>query len=261
MAQLEKMTYAEYDSLPGIRATDLKTLAKAPAQLHYDRTHERETTPALTFGKLVHACFLEPATVSDDYIALPKLDRRTKEGKALYAEFLAAAEGKEVIAQDVMNEAHELSKSLMRNATAAELLACSQIETTHVWDDVNDMRCKARIDIMGADYCADLKTTADASPKAVSQAIFKFGYHIQAAHYLAGTGKDRFIFIFVEKKAPYLSAVYELGAESIETGRAQRQELLGLYKACEESDNWPGYPVEIETIDLPEYAFFGGYND
>jgi hypothetical protein len=59
----------------------------------------------------------------------------------------------------------------------------------------------------------------DASPSGFARSIATFRYHVQASHYLTGLhGAERFVFIAVEKTAPYAVAVYELDAAAMAAG-------------------------------------------
>jgi len=104
----------------------------------------------------------------------------------------------------------------------------------------------------------DLKTTEDASP-GFRKSIANFRYHVQAAWYLDGveraTGRrpEQFLFVCVEKRAPYACAVYAADAEMIEAGAKQTRMDLDKLAECKASNSWPGYSNQIETISLPAW--------
>ena len=64
---------------------------------------------------------------------------------------------------------------------------------------------------------------------------------------------DHFIFIAVEKKAPYAVGVYVLDADSVASGRAQYRDSLDKYAHCVANDNWPGYGDKVQTITVPAW--------
>jgi exodeoxyribonuclease VIII len=64
---------------------------------------------------------------------------------------------------------------------------------------------------------------------------------------------DHFIFIAVEKKAPYAVGVYVLDADSVTSGRAQYRANLDKYAHCVANDNWPGYGDKVQTISVPAW--------
>jgi len=146
-----------------------------------------------------------------------------------------------------------IRESVMAHRGAASVLSLARVEQTFSWME-NGLQHKCRCDVVNGDVIADLKTCGDASPRAVRNSVLRFGYHIQAAHYLRGTGAQRFVLIFVEKTAPYLTAVYELDAEALASGRTARQDAICLFEACSASGVWPGYSSEIESLSLPVWA-------
>ena len=58
----------------------------------------------------------------------------------------------------------------------------------------------------------------------------KYGYDRQSAFYGDGFKAERFIFIVIEKSAPYNIGIYECSAEFIEEGREKYKNLLSQYK-------------------------------
>jgi hypothetical protein len=119
------------------------------------------------------------------------------------------------------------------------------------------MRCKCRPDWLSADGATivDLKTCIDASPAGFAKAVANFGYQIQAAHYLAGTMAKRFIFVAVEKTAPYAIGVYELDTEALVHGTIARHNALQLIGDCRATNNYSsGYTDGIQKLQLPGWA-------
>lgn len=64
---------------------------------------------------------------------------------------------------------------------------------------------------------------------------------------------DNFVFVSVEKKAPYAVGVYVLDADSVASGRAQYRDSLDKYAHCLANDNWPGYGDKVQTISVPAW--------
>ena len=119
--------------------------------------------------------------------------------------------------------------------------------------------CKGRLDYVVDDVIVDLKTTEDASPAAFARSIANYRYHVQAAHYLAlaselGMDAKRFVFIAVEKEAPYAIARYELDPADLMLAEADRQKHLTRLASCQAFDSWPSYGYEIKTLSLPKWA-------
>jgi hypothetical protein len=126
---------------------------------------------------------------------------------------------------------------------------------------VDGIWCRAMIDNAPSDVrlpLYDFKTTTDASPDAAMRAVMNYGYDIHAAHYLdtwkAATGEDRvFRFIFQEKTAPYEVSVIEVGPDSMMMARKKIARARAIWANCLAADDWPGYPLGVHRIELPEF--------
>ena len=246
---------ADYHADPAISASQLKTVMQSP--YHYwsryldpDRV-AMVPTSAMRFGSLAHCAVLEPDELSKRYQLAP--DRRTKEGKAAVAEMAAA--GIEAVSEADMVLAVNMAVAVHGHPTAGALLQSGQAEQSFWWDDIaTGMRCKCRPDWFDGTTIVDLKTCQDASPTGFAKAVANFGYSIQAAHYLAGTLATRFIFVAVEKNAPYAIGVYELDAEALVHGSIARHNALQRIQDCRAINEWPGYTDGIQTLQLPGWA-------
>ena len=246
---------ADYHADPAISASQLKTVMQSP--YHYwsryldpDRV-AMVPTAAMRLGSLVHCAVLEPDELSTRYQLAP--DRRTKEGKAAVTEMAAA--GIEAVSETDLAQALQIADAVRSNSTAALLLSNGAAEQSFWFDDIaTGMRCKCRPDWFDGTTIVDLKTCQDASPTGFAKAVANFSYQIQAAHYLAGTLATRFIFVAVEKTAPYAIGVYELDAEALVHGSISRHNALQILQDCKAVNNYPGYTDGIQTLQLPGWA-------
>ena len=106
-----------------------------------------------------------------------------------------------------------------------------------------------------------MKSTADASPEEFARSIAKYRYHVQDAFYSEGyyqaTGQwpRGFVFIAVEKTAPYAVACYSLDDDAKAYGRELFQRDLETLLEAEKSQEWTAYSQEIETLSLPAWAY------
>ncbi len=247
---------AEYHAHPAISKSLLDNVAKSPlhARAYLDGVSEPPTA-AMQFGTALHAMVLEPDRYASEY-AVFEGDRRTKDGKAAYEALIAS--GKSIISRDDSDVISAMSISIYQHSVAASLLKGGLVEHSVFWPHKNTAECKCRPDYWRKDdgIVVDLKTTEDASPAGFARSIAAYRYHVQAAHYLAGTQAERFIFIAIEKKAPYAVGVYELDAEALTIGQTMRERDIEQYASCVEFDTWPGYATEIQTLTLPKWATF-----
>lgn len=256
MKIIERMPAAEYHSHPAVSKSVLDKIAKSPlhARAYLDGTRD-EPTPAMNFGTALHTCALEPERFADEYAVFTG-DRRAKDGKARYEEL--QARNATIISAADFDAITEMVTSIRHHPTAAQLLQTGIAEASVFWTDhATGLECKCRPDWWAreAGMVVDLKTCEDASPEAFSRSVAAYRYHVQAAHYSNGTGASRFVFIAIEKKAPYAVAVYELDRESLELGRQGRDRDLATYAACARAGVWPGYATKIQELSLPGWAF------
>ena len=248
---------ADYHADPAVSASHLKAVMQSP--YHYwarfldPNRKPVEPTAAMRLGSLVHCAVLEPDELLQRYAVAP--DRRTKAGKEQAERH--AAEGREAVSESDMALALSMAASVRLHPAAAALLAHGKAEQSFWWNDLpTGLRCKCRPDWYQCITVVDLKTCQDASPAAFASSVAKFGYHVQAAHYLAGLhGAERFVFIAVEKDPPYAVAVYELDHASMAAGRTMRDNALDVIATCKAADMWPGYgDTNVQTLSLPSWA-------
>ena len=258
------MTEMEYRSHPGVNKSTRWEIRKSPLHYKWALEHPTEDTPALKMGRLVHMCVLEPQKLGETYVVAPEdIDRRTKDGKIAWAAFLEEVRNREVISQEDFDEAEAISRSVWRDARP--LLEGAFAEVPMFWDDSRTgILCKCRVDAMKVekDRCVmmDLKTCNDASTAAFTRDAIRYGYHVQAAHYINGaTANDansekpvEWWFIAVEKRAPYAVNLIKADEGFLDQGQYELMGLMDRLDECLRTDTWPGYGEN--TLILPEWA-------
>ena len=234
-----------------------------------------ETTEAFRIGSAAHCAVLEPATFWQRYALRPEgIDRRTKDGKAAFAEFEAANAGKVVIAKDEAGDVEEMTAAVQHHPLASQLLAAGSPELSWRVEPVGGMALQCRTDWFnhsgcelsgGRPYVADLKTVESLDSDAFrnfERACFSFGYHRQAGFYLpliteiTGSPVFDFYFIAVEKAEPYGTAVYRLSDAATARGHDETIADLIRLQACIKSQQWPNLPNDLREIGLPKW--YGG---
>ena len=265
--KLEEIPENEYHAdKTRISASMVKMMhAKTPAHVYdayFAEDREQKDTPAMAFGRMVHAAILEPEKFDDKFMVMPEgLDRRTKEGKDLWADIQAS--GKSVVKHDEFNSALKMAASVHSLPIWADIISNSpQFEVS-----VRTKEKRARMDTF-VPPCArfpdglivDLKSTVDASPFAFGRDLNKLGYHLQAAFYcdlvheLSGRTPE-FLVIAVEKTRPFIAKPYMIGPGEIEIGRKYANAAYSRIVECLESGCWPAYGDEPEEIALPNWAY------
>jgi len=262
------MENADYHRHSAVSKSHLDQVAKSP--LHYWARYldpnrvAPEPTPAMAIGSAVHTHVLELDQWDARYVTAPEgINRRTNAGKAEWETFETAATGRTVLSRTDAELVMRMGHSVFKHPAAAMLLAMpGKAETTHMWtDEATGLQCKCRPDWLTDDgsLIVDLKTTEDASPAGFRKSIANFRYFVQASWYLDGveraTGKrpEQFLFLCVEKRAPYAVAVYAADAEMIQIGADAAARDLEVLATCKAAGAWPGYSDQIETISLPPW--------
>lgn len=253
----------EYHRWPLASQTILTMLRdKSPAHVKHFRDNPPEPTPSQRLGAAVHMAVLQPDLFPKHYVRAPEVDKRTRAGQVVWAAFLEEAGGRIILTPDEWDRCMAMRAAVAAHPIARKLLE-GEAERSAIWRDPDTgVLCKGRFDEISRSVGAitDLKTTTDASPEAFSRAIYRYGYYLQAAHYLSGAKAlglpaDFFVFIAVEKDPPHAVAVYHVRGDAIQAGLDELRSLLELYARCEATGEWPGYPAEAVEIDLPPWAY------
>jgi hypothetical protein len=270
----------------------LSTLAyQSPAHFAHEwaQPYQENTdgSPAMRLGTICHHALLEP-DVYAKYLAQPQLgDGRTKAGKAARADWLAqmpsewvdtttdeegketrTVNGKALILQPWEKIAADAMAANVRNHPRVRALGLFDgqplTEQTVYWvDKPTGVLQRARLDLVKPErrLVVDLKTTDSAHARDFARRIADNRYHFQAAHYVdaasaAAPGEPfDYLFIVIEREAPYAVALYLLTSKAIAAAEAVRCYALDTLRNCIASRVWPGYSDRVETIDLPPYAY------
>ena len=250
-----KMPAEQYHATRALSKSGLDQFRKSPAHFRawQDGLTKNESSPALEFGTAAHMAVLEPHLFIQKYTKFSG-DKRTKEGKLDWQNIIYS--GKTPLSEDQWECVNGVAAAVHAHPGAAKLIDAIKPERFEVsaFDNWMGTKVKARIDGLGDDHIIDLKTTQDASPAAFAKSCAQFRYHVQAAWYQTITKVNRFVFIAVEKEAPYGVACYELDQQAIDLGVSIIEEQLRTFNECQALNSWPCYSYQIETLSLPAWA-------
>ena len=146
---------------------------------------------------------------------------------------------------------------MRKNREAAKLLEGCVTEKPLFWvDEETGIYCKCKADAIKPGIMIDLKTSSDASTKTFTRDCFKYGYDVQAAHYLNAmetiTGKRaEWYFIVVEKTEPFAMNILKADIGFVDYGIVRRRELLRKLKECRRTKRWDDYGVN--DLIIPSY--------
>jgi PDDEXK-like uncharacterized protein DUF3799 len=261
--------FDDYWSWDCVNHSILHGFTRTPAHVRYELDHGGKTpTSALDLGWLTHIAVLEPERYDASVVVPPKVDRRTNVGKARWAQFCAANEGKLFLPADDMAAVQGMRESVLAHRVAGPFFRGKGAnELSIIWEEKGPgVLCKARLDRVSMiddwSIVGDLKTSRNASRRTFEKDIHTYGYHTQAIHYLKGlealvpaTPFRRFLFFVVESDPPHCVAVYELNDETLAQAEQERQRYLRTWKRCVETGVFPGYPDKVELCGLPAWAY------
>ena len=262
------MTELEYNKAEGIRRSDLWKMEDSPEKFRYFMDNPVEQTPAMAFGSACHKMILESADFGNDYAVAPQVDRRTKDGKAMWEAFMQDNADKIIVSADDADTMMMMEDALENCQLAKKLIrGKGETEVPFFWTDgETGEKCKVKLDRLVKYnrrwYVVDYKTTQCAETFRFNSEIWKLGYYMQAGMYCEGVKVARklrkmpgFLFVVQEKKAPFSINVIEVSEEVMNAGVAKFHQLLEKYHACKTLDAWPGYI----NGNIPNDSFVPGW--
>lgn len=262
-----EMPEGEYRMAPAIAGSDAKHILPPKRPAHY-AAHmagetKREPSKSMVLGTMAHVAVLEPTKLDTAFVEKPQGkegDARTKEGK----EWRASMGTTPILDADEARAVRGIRDSIAAHDAASELLAGTKSEVSMFAEHRTGLWIKGRVDAMKPGVIVDVKTTsAGADAHAFSRQSFALNYHVSAAWYLyLATFNDmppkEFYWVVVEVTPPYAVAVYKIHDQALQLGFRMMNEALELIAKCEDEGHWPGYGDEVQTLNLPAWAYGKG---
>ena len=206
-------------------------------------------------GNLIHCAILEPEELLNRYVVIEKCDKRTKIGKETWTSAVDSNPGKTIITPSQFDMAIGAAKAAGQHPLSPKK---GREELSIFWDDTDTLlplRCRPDwVEDNGT--VIDVKTIIDA--RSFASSVQKYGYYRQEALYrtglaAAGIECSRFLFLVVEKKAPYGVMFYELDSEYVLTGYQECRATLASIALATRNGDSPGYSKEIKSLALPRW--------
>lgn len=247
-----QISNGEYHGNPAISRSFLwQLLTTTPLHAKWAKDHPKEPTAALRIGTAVHLAVLEPEEFEKS-VVVSGVSRRSKAGRAVHS---AYGNDVLVLSADEYGLVCGMRDAVFAHPTAKHCFVGGKSEQTLFAEDPGSgVMLKARYDyVMSNVAFSDLKTTDDASPSGFARSIFKYGYHLQAAHYmrvakLNGLEPKGFVFVAVEKDPPHALACYHADEEVIHRGTIALEKALEIYVNCRDNEDWYGYPQHLMPV-------------
>lgn len=279
---------ADYRKAPGISNSMLKHIAldgeEPGSPAHFLQSfHDPQTdSDALFMGRMVHSRILTPDEPLPGVVEIPETypapancsavkakkcqpgDPLPWHGAANYCkDWLAAQEaaGIRPMSKTQIEDMSGIVNAVVRHPICEVAFAEGKPEVSLFkrYHRENGMILrKARLDwVPPGPALVDIKSCLDARKVEFDRVIWSRRYYVQAAYYLdlwnelnPDDQKTNFVFVAVEKFAPYNIQVHDLDPRDIDDGRREYQRNLALVMECKRTGLWPGYPTEIQTIKM-----------
>jgi hypothetical protein len=266
------MIEQEYRAQTAIAGSDAKKILPPLTPSHY-AAHmageiKREPSKAMLLGTMAHVAVLEPKKLDTAFVQKPEGkegDFRTKEGK----EWKSKMGTTPILDADEARAVRGIRDSIAAHSAARELLAECDTEVALFAEHRSGLWIKGRLDALKVPsdneaIIVDVKTTsAGADYNTFSRQAAQLNYHLSAAWYchlcgLNGLPPARFYWVVVETSAPYAVAVYEVHPDALDLGVGMMNDALDLIAQCEDAGEWPGYGQEVQSLNLPPWAYGKG---
>lgn len=265
---------------PSISASGLIEVAGCPVKywayspLNPNRFTE-ESTKALNIGRVAHALALGDPPFDDAFVVLPedppkrptKAQRNAKKSSPESLAAIAfwdsmAATGKQLVSYEDHETVKLMAHALQMSPQVSRAFEHGKPEQSLIWKDKETgVWLKSRPDWFPNDprqgFIADYKTAETIEPYALSNAVFRYGYHVQAAMQVDGakelTGALPLGIAHVcqEKDPPYLAELRMFSSEQIEIGRKVYRTAVRKFADCLSKGKWPGYTVDAQYFETP----------
>ena len=174
-----------------------KMLLESPKTYYYVTKYgQKEDTPALLTGKLIHTMILEPQEFDNRFDISSIKGKTTKAFKEL-----KETSQKAVITSDEYDAAMRIVDAFNRNEIVKQYLKGATFEQPGI-GMLSGLPFRAKADIINVEegFIADIKTTTDLQSSFRFSAR-KYGYDMQAYIYTQIFGVKDFYFIAIDKKS------------------------------------------------------------
>lgn len=258
---LHNITDEEYLKIDAINYSSLKKFMVSPMHYKYSQEDKAlDTKEAFNVGRAIHHIALKPDTFNDNWIVSPVCDKRTKDGKQAYQDFLDSSNGKSVLAPDEFEIVSNCGKALLNNHYFRYFFGNGTVHTECVIiTEYAGVKIKGRLDAFNesTNIVMDIKSfNKPPEQNEVVREIFNRRYNYQAFIYrlLAKSITNempKFQWAFVEKQSPNAIAWYEYSDRLVSEQSVENiEESLCRFFNAKENNEWYGLPSENIPIIL-----------
>lgn len=287
-----------YHKHPALSESGLKTLLDCPARYYYkylSGDYEPKEKPNFKIGKACHKYILEGEDAFyNEYWHNPYSDlTKTEIVRILQDKFgydctikkypvidlmdmLLTSEGIEKkpshLNQNELNQVVGTARAIKQNKKAYNAFhQKGESEISLFWiDEETGLMLKCRPDFLPADHklVPDYKTCQSVNPEVFYGDFIKYGYHIEAAMYMAGIKAvfdddvKTFFFVAQEKEPPYITQIYVPDDAIVTYGDKAVRLGINKFIECQEKGFWGAYSesvIEMTIAPKPD-EMIGNYD-
>ena len=269
MTRFDGMPEDVYHARTELSSTGARRLLESPARFRWDADHPQKHSDAFDVGTAVHSMVLGTGAQAVKYPGehlTPRGAVSTKTETQVWAEE-QRRQGMVPLHPTQYKHVTGMAESLLAHPTARAFLEAAPSREVTFVSDIDGVPVRCRFDALtdqtpyGRVVGVDLKTTAKtADEKGFTRSVVDYGYHVQAGHYddtyeaSVGQPLDDFVFLVVEKSAPYLVGVHRLVEQWMSMGKTAAAEARKRFAHGTATGEWPGYPTDVHQIAPPLYA-------
>ena len=212
------------------------------------------------FGRCFHAAVLQPERYND-MVAVRPVEITQRRGKAWEA-FAEEHKTQDIITQDEQDEITGMVNAIFAHPLAWKLLDGARTEVSGFFTDpTTGVKCRLRTDAMheGHAMACDVKKVTAVDSQTLGKTFSNFNYHMQQAWYEDGLRTlewpcDHFVYICVEQEPPHAVRMCLFNKDDVQLGRTLNERARLMFAACLERGEWPSYPTDIHTIEMPPWS-------
>ena len=236
--------------------SSIKEFAKSPRHYINYINAKREPSKEMNMGSLIHALLLYPSQINEQFAVAPDVDKRTKDGKAAWEQFLSTSDGKIAITESELNEANSIVDIALSNKEISNIISqCTAFEQEFRCD-VQGLPFRGFVDGIANDFILEVKTMSDASPQNIIREFYNRKYYIQAGLY-SSVYKLPVRYIIIETKPPYNYMHSFASQDYIQKGTEELNWLTNRFKQCMDMDAFSsGYQFNLDElfqVQLPSW--------
>jgi hypothetical protein len=154
-----------------------------------------------------------------------------------------------IVSGEVYEDARRAAEKVIGDPDAGPLVLRAKHQVPVQWDMHGLPWATRGIDALGAEYGADLKSTACTERVAFSHQARRMRWVEQLATYAAAAPRRDWYLIGVEAKAPFNVTVLRPSADDMREADLEVELWCARIKRCEESGVWGGYASGIQDME------------